>query len=68
MSLTQAPTIQLGFFCLFFYTMRLRSRSLQFYCLTYVLHFFKVVIIFSEAGEVNISLVVSVRVKTDLMI
>lgn len=34
---------------------------------TYVLHLFKVVIIFSEAGEVNISLVVSV-VRADVMI
>lgn len=42
-------------------------QSLQFCCLTYVLHLFKVVIIFSEAGEVNISLVVSV-VRADVMI
>lgn len=53
--------IQLVCFNHFVCAMTLKSRSLQFCWLTDVLHLLKVVIIFSEAGEVNVSLVVSVK-------
>lgn len=53
--------IQLVCFNRFVCAKTLKSRSLQFGWLTDVLHLLKVVIIFSEAGEVNVSLVVSVK-------